>query len=32
MKAIRINETGGPEVMHIEELEKPTPRVLIMLI
>lgn len=26
MKAIRINETGGPEVMHVEEVETPTPR------
>ena len=26
MKAIRINETGGPEVMHLEEVEKPTPQ------
>ncbi len=26
MKAIRINETGGPEVMHIEEIETPTPQ------
>ena len=26
MKAIRINETGGPEVMHVEELATPTPR------
>src|SRR5438067_9708241 len=26
MKAIRINETGGPEVMHLEEVETPTPR------
>jgi len=26
MKAIRINETGGPEVMHIEEVETPTPQ------
>jgi NADPH2:quinone reductase len=26
MKAIRINETGGPEVMHVEEIEMPTPR------
>jgi len=24
MKAIRINETGGAEVMHLEEIEKPT--------
>ena len=26
MKAIRINETGGPEVMHVEEIETPTPQ------
>ena len=26
MKAIRINETGGPEVMHVEEIETPRPR------
>jgi NADPH2:quinone reductase len=26
MKAIRINETGGPEVMHLEEVETPTPK------
>ncbi len=26
MKAIRINETGGPEVMHMEEIETPTPK------
>src|SRR5437764_8216282 len=26
MKAIRINETGGPEVMHMEEIEIPTPK------
>ena len=26
MKAIRINETGEPEVMHVEEIETPTPR------
>ncbi|GAC1347768.1 MAG: NADPH:quinone oxidoreductase family protein [Ktedonobacteraceae bacterium] len=26
MKAIRINETGGPEVMHLEEVEIPTPK------
>lgn len=26
MKAIRIHETGGPEVMHLEEVEKPTPQ------
>src|SRR5690349_20704231 len=25
MKAIRIHETGGPEVMHLEEVEVPTP-------
>jgi len=25
MKAIRINETGGPEVMHLEEIETPVP-------
>ena len=23
MKAIRINETGGPEVMHLEEIDTP---------
>lgn len=26
MKAIRIHETGGPEVMHLEEVEMPTPK------
>jgi NADPH2:quinone reductase len=26
MKAIRIHETGGPEVMQLEELEIPTPK------
>ena len=26
MKAIRIHETGGPEVMHLEEVETPTPK------
>ncbi|HTD19526.1 MAG TPA: NADPH:quinone oxidoreductase family protein, partial [Ktedonobacteraceae bacterium] len=26
MKAVRINETGGPEVMHIEEIETPAPK------
>src|SRR5690242_15687912 len=26
MKAIRIAETGGPEVMHLEEIETPTPQ------
>jgi NADPH:quinone reductase len=26
VKAVRINETGGPEVMHIEEIETPTPK------
>jgi NADPH:quinone reductase len=26
MKAVRINETGGPEVMHLEELEVPSPK------
>ncbi|MGH2497716.1 MAG: quinone oxidoreductase family protein [Ktedonobacteraceae bacterium] len=25
MQAIRIHETGGPEVMHLEEIETPTP-------
>jgi NADPH:quinone reductase len=25
MKAIRIHETGGPEVMHLEDVESPTP-------
>jgi NADPH:quinone reductase len=24
MRAIRIHETGGPEVMHLEEIETPT--------
>ncbi len=26
MKAIRIHETGGPEVMHLEEIDAPTPK------
>jgi len=26
MKAIRINETGGPEVMHLEEIATPIPQ------
>ena len=26
MKAIRINQTGGPEVMQLENVEKPTPQ------
>jgi NADPH:quinone reductase len=26
MKAVRINETGDPEVMHIEEIETPAPK------
>ncbi|HCI82926.1 MAG TPA: alcohol dehydrogenase [Ktedonobacter sp.] len=26
MKAIRINETGGPEVMRLEEVDKPVPQ------
>jgi NADPH2:quinone reductase len=26
MKAIRISELGGPEVMHLEEVETPTPQ------
>jgi NADPH:quinone reductase len=26
MKAIRINETGGPEAMHLEEIETPVPK------
>src|ERR1700694_5289061 len=26
MKAIRINEIGGPEVMQLEEVETPTPQ------
>ena len=26
MKAIRIHETGGPEMMHLEDVEKPTPQ------
>jgi hypothetical protein len=29
MKAIRINEIGGPEVMQLEEVETPTPQVLV---
>src|SRR2546425_13095798 len=26
MRAIRIHEIGGPEVMHLEEIETPTPK------
>ncbi len=26
MKAVRIHETGGPEVMHLEEVERPVPQ------
>ncbi len=26
MKAIRINETGDPDVMHLEEIERPVPK------
>lgn len=26
MKAIRINELGGPEVLHLEDIETPTPQ------
>jgi NADPH2:quinone reductase len=26
MRAVRVNETGGPEVMHLEELEEPGPK------
>ena len=26
MKAIRVNETGGPEVMHLEEIDTPVPQ------
>ena len=26
MKAIRMNETGGPEVLHLEEVQTPMPK------